>query len=82
MAWPWGDLSQNVHALLGIFAKSTAEANAQSKGGREGAAGAGELGKIMGDVRRAMPVQVVGSQELCLFEKTISTRARGKGSKG
>ena len=68
VAVPWGDLSQDFHALLGIFAKSRAEANARSKG-RGGGAGAGELGKVMGDVRRAMSVQVVRSQALCLLER-------------
>ena len=68
VAGPWGDLSQDFHALLGIFAKSRAEANARSKG-REGGAGAGELGKVMGEVRRAMSVQVVRSQALCLLER-------------
>ena len=68
VAGPWGDLSQDFHALLGVFAKSRAEATARSKG-REGGAGAGELGKVMGEVRRAMSVQVVRSQALCLLER-------------
>ena len=68
VAGPWGDLSQDFHALLGVFAKSRAEATARSKG-REGGAGAGELGKVMGEVRRAMSVQVVRSQSLCLLER-------------
>ena len=45
VAGPWEDLSQNLHALLGIFAKSRAEANAQSKGGREGQLELVSLGK-------------------------------------
>ena len=72
-----GDLSQDVHALLGIFAKSRAEANARSKG-REGWAGAGELGKVMGEVRRAMSVEVVRSQALCLLERLSHLGSRGK----
>ena len=68
VAGPWGDLSQDFHALLGVFAKSRAEATARSKG-REGGAGAGGLGKVMGEVRRAMSVQVVRSQALCLLER-------------
>ena len=36
---------------------------------RAGGAGPGELGKVMGEVRRAMAVQVVRSQALCLLER-------------
>ena len=61
-------LSQDFHLLLNVFARSRAEASARSKG-REGGAGAGELGKLMGEVRRAMSVQVVRSQALCLLER-------------
>ena len=68
IAGPWGDLSQDFHALLSVFAKARAEATARSKG-RAGGAGAGELGKIMGEVRRAMSVQVIRSQALCLLER-------------
>ena len=68
VAGPWGDLSQDFHELLGTFAKSRAEALARSKG-KEGGAGKGELGKVMGEVRRAMSVQVVRSQALCLLER-------------
>ena len=68
VAGPWGDLSQDFHQLLSTFAKSRAEASARSRG-REGGAGKGELGKVMGEVRRAMSVQVVRSQALCLLER-------------
>ena len=68
VAGPWGDLSEYFHVMRGLFAKSRAEASARSKG-REGGAGAGELGQIMGEVRRAMSVQVVRSQALCLLER-------------
>ena len=60
-----GDLS---HQLLNVFAMSRAEGSARSRG-REGRAGAGELGKLMGEDRRAMSVQVVRSQSLCLLER-------------
>ena len=65
---PWGDLSQEFHDLLGLFAKTRAEVVARSKG-REGGPGAGELGQVMGEVRRAMSVQVVRGQALCLLER-------------
>jgi len=78
-----GDLSQDFHALLGIFAKSRAEANARSKGKERGP---GELGKVMGEVRRAMSVEVVsGSGEKSSFvssRETVSSGTRGKSSRG
>ena len=54
--------------LLGIFAKNKAEAEARSKG-RGGGPISGVFGKCMGEIRRAMSVQVVRSQSLCLLER-------------
>ena len=68
VAGPWGDLSEDFHILLGTFAKNRAEAEARSKG-RGGGPSAGDLGKCMGQIRRAMSVQVVRSQSLCLLER-------------
>ena len=68
VAGPWADLSGDLHEMLGVFARARAEASARSKG-RAGGASLGELGKIMGEVRRAMSVQVVRSQALCLLER-------------
>ena len=67
VAGPWGDLSEDFHVLLGIFAKNRATAEARSKG-RGGGPSSGELGKCIGKIRRAMSVQVVRSQSLCLLE--------------
>ena len=39
--------------------------------GRGVESGAGELGKVMGEVRRAMLVQVVRSSALCLLERLV-----------
>ena len=82
VAGPWGDLSQDLHELLGTFARSRAEASARSKG-RGGGAGKGELGTVMGEVRRAMSVEVVRSQALCLLERLAQlgpgARAAGEG---
>ena len=60
------------------LSKSRAEATARSKG-REGGAGAGELGKVIGEVRRAMSVQVVRSQALCLLERMSQLGTQGQG---
>ena len=68
VAGPWGDLSEDFHMLLGIFAKSKAEAEARSKG-RGGGPSSGILGKCMGEIRRAMSIQVVRSQSLDLLER-------------
>ena len=68
VAGPWGYSSKDFHALLGTFANSREEDTARSKG-REGGAGAGKLGKVIGEVRRATSVQVVRSQALCLLER-------------
>ena len=68
VAGAFGDLSSDFHDLLKHFADARAEVSALAKG-REGGAGAGELGKVMGEVRRAMSVVVVRSQALCLLER-------------
>ena len=75
IAGPWGDLSEDFHFLLGVFAKARAEAEsrraeAESRSkGRGGGVSSGELGKAMGEVRRAISVEVVRSQSLCLLER-------------
>ena len=68
IAGPWADLSKDFHKLLGVFAKARAESEARSRG-RGGGASSGLLGKAMGEVRRAMSIQVVRSQSLCLLER-------------
>ena len=59
------NLSEYFHMLLGIFAKSKAEAEARSKG-------------IGGGIRRSMSIPVVRSQSLCLLE---SIAQLGSGAK-
>ena len=71
----WGDLSEDFHMLLGIFAKNKAEARSK---GRGGGPSSGVLGKCMGEIRRAMSVQVVRSQSLCLLERIAQS---GSGAK-
>ena len=68
VAGAFGDLSSDFHQLLQTFAAARAEASALARG-QAGGAGAGELGKVMGEVRRAMSVTVVRSQALCLLER-------------
>ena len=66
VAGPWGDLSQDFHLLLKTFAEKRVEGLARGRGVESGA---GELGKVMGEVRRAMSVEVVRSNALCLLER-------------
>ena len=68
VAGPWADLHEDLHEMLGVFARARAEASVRSKG-RGGGTSLGERGKIMGEVRRAMSVQVIRSQALCLLER-------------
>ena len=77
VAGPWGHLSDDFHDLLGIFAKNRAAAEARSQGRGRGAS-AGDLGKCMGEIRRAMSVEVVRSQSLCLLERIAQL---GKGAR-
>ena len=66
VAGPWGDLSDDFHELLKLFAETRVANQARARGYE---AGEGELGLAMGAVRRAMSVAVVRSQSLCLLER-------------
>ena len=63
--------------MLGTFASNKAEADARSNS-RGGGPSAGDLGKCMGQIRRAMSVQVVRSQSLRLLERIVQL---GSGAK-
>ena len=80
VAGPWGDLSQDFHMLLKTFAEKRVENMARGRGVESGA---GELGKVMGEVRRAMSVEVVRSNALCLLERLafLSPGARAAGER-
>jgi hypothetical protein len=66
VAGPWGDLSPHLHQLLRTFAESRVAATGRAQGWE---AGPGLLGKLMGEVRRAMSVVVVRAQAVCLLER-------------
>ena len=66
MAGPWGDLSEDFHLLLKSFAEKRVENLARGKGVM---VSEGELGRVMGDIRRAMSVVIVRSNALCLLER-------------
>ena len=66
VAGPWGDLSPYFHKLLLAFAESWVAAMSRAQGWE---AGDGMLGKVMGEVRRAMSLTVVRANAHCLLER-------------
>ena len=66
MAGPWGDLSSHFHSLLLKFAEERVAREGRASGVEQGA---GQLGLVMGEVRRAMSVTVVRAQAVCLLER-------------
>ena len=66
VAGPWGDLSPDLHKLLLRFAESRVAAMSRAQGWE---AGPGQLGKVMGEICRALSVTLVRANALCLFER-------------
>ena len=66
VAGPWGDLSPHFHQLLQCFAESRVAALSRAQGWE---AGPGQLGKVTGEIRRAMSVTVVRANAECLLER-------------
>jgi hypothetical protein len=66
VAGPWGDLSPHLHQLLHTFAESRVAAASRAQGWE---AGPGQLGKVMGQIRRALSVTVVRANALCLLAR-------------
>ena len=71
-----GDLSPHFHKLLLAFAESRVAAMSRAQGWE---AGDGQLGKVMGEVRRAMSVTVVRANAHCLLER-LSQLGTGAGA--
>ena len=65
VAGPWGDLSPHLHSLLKLCAEQRVAGISRAEG-RE--AGAGVLGRVMGEIRRGFSVTVVRAATMCLFE--------------
>ena len=76
VAGPWGDLSPDLHKLLLVFAESRVAAMSRAQGWE---AGPGQLGKVMGEIRRALSVTVVRANALCLMER-LSQLGPGAGA--
>ena len=66
VAGPLGDLSPHFHKLLLAFAESRVETMSRAQ---EWEAGEGQLGKVMGEVQRAMSVTAVRANAHCLLER-------------
>ena len=76
VAGPWGDLSPDLHKLLLCFAESRVAAMSRAQGWE---AGPGQLGKVMGEIRRALSVTVVRANALLPVGAAV---AAGTGCKG
>ena len=65
VAGPYADLSDDFHELLLLFAETKAAKKARARGWEC----EGDLGQIMGEIRRAVSVSVVRAHSLCLLER-------------
>ena len=59
------NLSDDFHELLLLFAETKAAKKARARGWDS----EGDLGQIMGEIRRAVSVSVVRAHSLCLLER-------------
>ena len=66
VAGPWGDLSRDFRVLLRTLAEKRVESSSRAEGRFSSG---GELGKVMGDIRRALSVEIVRGQALCLLDR-------------
>ena len=76
VAGPWGDLSPDFHKLLIAFAESRVAAMSRAQGWE---AGPGQLGKVTGEIRRAMSITIVRANALCLLNR-LSQLGPGAGA--
>ena len=63
---PWGDGSKDMHSLIKIMAESSVAAKGRARGW-EG--GDGELGLVLGQIRRRLSCSFVRAQALCLLAR-------------
>ena len=66
VAGPWGDLSHDFYLFLKNLAEKRVKAMAR---GKWRVCGGGELGRVMGEVRISISVQVVRIKALCKVER-------------
>ena len=65
VAGPLGDISLDFHGLLRVFAEARVASAGRASGVEHGP---GQLGLVMGKIRRSASVTVVRSQAVCLLE--------------
>ena len=63
---PWGEGSKDLHYLVNVIGKSMVDSRGRERGW-EG--GEGELGQVMGQIRRKLSCTSVRSQALCLLAR-------------
>ena len=63
---PWGEGSKDLHSLIKILGESRVAARGQARGW-EG--GDGELGLVLGQIRRTLSCTFVRAQALCLLSR-------------
>ena len=63
---PWGDGSKDLHSLVSIVGNNLVAAKARARGWE---AGEGELGQVIGQIRRQLSCCFVRSQALCLLSR-------------
>ena len=63
---PWGEGSKDLHSLISTVAQSMVDAKARA---RSWEAGEGELGQVMGSIRRRLSCTFIRAQALCLLSR-------------
>ena len=63
---PWGEASKDLHALVSVIGNSMVAARGRARGW-EG--GEGELGQVIGQVRRRLSCTFIRAQALCLLSR-------------
>ena len=63
---PWGEGSKDLHALVTVIGNSMVAAKARARGWEEGE---GELGQVIGQLRRRLSCTSIRAQALCLLSR-------------
>ena len=63
---PWGEVSKDLHTLVSIIGRQMVEARGRERGW-EG--GEGEMGQVIGQLRRKLSCTFVRAQPLCLLAR-------------
>ena len=63
---PWGEGSKDLHTLISVIGKCMVDSKSRERGWE---AGEGELGQVMGQLRRKLSCNFVRAQALCLLSR-------------